>query len=227
MKQFAVIGLGSFGENIAKYLTAKGAEVLVIDINEERIKDISQYVTNSIVADVTEEKALKDAGISDFQTVIVALGEPIEASIMTTLLLKELGVKTVIVKALSPLHGKILAKVGADKVIFPEIDMAEKLGQSLLTPKILEEIQLSPDYDIVEIISPESFFNKTLEEIKTRKFGINIIGIKRKRFDVASNGDIQPQEEFVFPEATTELLEGDILVIVGKKDGIEKFKRIK
>jgi len=152
-QQFAVIGLGTFGSNVAIELAHHGAQVLAIDTDEERINDISPHVAQAVIADATEEKALRDIGVMDCDVAIIAIGENMETSIMITLLLKEMGVKNIIVKSISALHSRIAAKIGADKVIFPEFEMAKKLAENLVSPNILEEIELSPEYNIIEMES--------------------------------------------------------------------------
>ena len=179
-KQFGVIGLGTFGSNVAKELFKRNFPVLAIDCKEETVNRISPFVTQAIVADATDDLGLKNAGIADCDTVIISMGEDIETSILATLIAKDLGVKNVIVKCTSMWHSKIAIKIGADKVIYPELEMAKKLAESMVSPNILEEIEFSKDYNLVEIIAPESLWGKTIKDSGIRhKYGINIIAIKR------------------------------------------------
>lgn len=163
MKQFAVIGCGRFGSSVAKTLYKLGNDVLAIDRDGEIIQDISDSVTHAAEADVMDENVLKDLGIRNFDVVIVSIGSDLEASIMATLVAKELGVKTVVAKAQNELHAKVLYKIGADKVIFPERDMGVRVAHNLVSTNILDFIELSPDYSIVEINAISEWENKALK----------------------------------------------------------------
>ncbi len=227
-KQFGVIGLGTFGSNVAKELAAKGFPVLAIDNKEIVVNRISSFVTQAIVADATDDIALKDAGIADCDTVIISMGEDIETSILATLIAKDLGVKNVIVKCVSPWHSKIAVKIGADKVVYPELEMAKKLAQSMASPNILEQIEFSKDYNLVEIIAPEILWGKTIKDSGIRnKYGINIIAIKRQTPIVNDDGQADIKEETnVTPAPDDEILENDVLVVVGRQEQIDKLKKL-
>lgn len=226
-KQIAVIGLGTFGGNIARLLSQKGCEVLAIDIDEENIEEISNVVTHAVQADATEERTLQALGIESMDVAIVGIGESMEASILVTLLLKEMGVKRIVVKALNSLHGKILRKVGADKIIFPERDMAIKLAESLISPNILDQIDLSPYYSIVEIHAPKDFIGKTIREIDIRaKYGVTVIAIKKKEPIVTRSGETDFKEVMnISPQPEDEINEGDILVVLGRSETITRLKK--
>jgi trk system potassium uptake protein TrkA len=181
MRQFVVIGLGRFGSSIARALSAMDFDVLAIDKDESLVKAMEGVVSQAVVMDATDEKSLRELGVQDFDTAIVSMGETIEDSIMITLTLKELGVKQVIVKAQNDLHSRILKKVGADRITLPEREMAEKLAQSLASPKIFDFIEVSDTYGIVEMVVPKKFANKTLTELNLRdKYRVSVIAIKRK-----------------------------------------------
>lgn len=227
-KQFGVIGLGTFGSNVAKELFKRSFPVLAIDCKEETVNRISPFVTQAIVADATDDLALKNAGIADCDTVIISMGEDIETSILATLIAKDLGVKNVIVKCTSMWHSKIAIKIGADKVIYPELEMAKKLAESMASPNILEEIEFSKDYNLVEIIAPESFWGKTIKDSGIRyKYGINIIAIKRQVPFINEEGQNDFKEETnIVPGPDDEIKEQDILVVVGKDEQIAKFKKL-
>ncbi len=228
MKQFVVIGLGRFGSSIARALTAKNFEVLAMDRSEERVKEIEEVVSQAVVVDATDEKALKDLGIKDFDTAIVSIGENIEDSIMVTMILKELGVKQVIVKAHNDLHAKILQRVGADRIVFPEKEMGEKLAESLASPKIFDYIELSTEYGILEIIAPKRFCDKTLIELKLReKFGVSVMAIKRKMPYTKPDGSPDFKEEIIIgPGGSDEILQGDILVLLGKYKDLNRIEKL-
>ncbi|MBR3628743.1 MAG: TrkA family potassium uptake protein [Elusimicrobia bacterium] len=227
-KQFGVIGLGTFGSAVAKELAAREFPVLAIDHKEEVVNRISSFVTQAIVADATDDIALKDAGIADCDTVIISMGEDIETSILATLIAKDLGVPNVIVKCTSMWHSKIAVKIGADKVIYPELEMAKKLAESMASPNILEQIEFSKDYNLVEIMAPESLWKKTIRESNIRnKFGVNIIAIKRNIPFVNDDGQSDIKEETnIAPGPDDEIMENDILVVVGKEEQLKKFKKL-
>ncbi len=214
MKSFAVIGCGRFGSSIARTLYNLGNEVMAIDISEERVQEISEEVTHVVQADIMDESVLKDLGLRNFDVVIVSIGSDIEASIMATLIAKELGVKRVIAKALSDIHGKVLYKIGADKVIFPERDMGIKVAHNLVSTNILDFIELSPDYSILEITAIEEWENKSLEQLRLpTKYGINVMAIKRE-----NTINVSPNGEYIISK-------GDILVVIGSTVDIKKIEQ--
>ena len=228
MKQFVVIGLGRFGSSIAQALSEKGFEVLAIDENEERVKEMEGIVSQAVVMDATDEKGLKEMGITDFDTAIVSMGETIEDSIMITLSLKELGLKKVIVKAKSELHSKILRKVGADRIIFPEREMAEKLAESIASPKIFDFIELSKTYGIIEMVVPKKLVNKTLSDLKMReKYKVSVIAIKRKLPYTLPDGSTDFKEDIIVgPGGDNEVISGDVLIMLGKNEDLEKIEKL-
>jgi trk system potassium uptake protein TrkA len=211
-KQFAVIGLGRFGSSVARTLYEMGYDVLGIDLDEELIQDSIDLVTHAVAADSTDENALKSLGIRNFDVVVVAIGNDVKNSIMTTLILKELGVKYIVAKALDEMHGKVLEKIGADKVVYPERDMGSRVAHNLISPNILDYIELAPDYSIVEITVPSRFVGRSLEQIDLRrKYGCSVLAIKRGK-----NINISPL-------ATDILQTGDVLVVVGKNEDINEL----
>lgn len=214
-RQYAVIGLGRFGSSVADRLYTAGQEVLGIDISEERVENAELSVTHAVMADTTEEETLKSIGISNFDCVIVAIGNDMQSSILTTLLLKELGVKKVIAKALNKNHGQVLTKVGADWVIYPERDMGERVANQLLFPNMLNYIELSKEYNIEEIILPMSMKGKSLRELDLRaKYNISVIAI-------VSNGEI-----IIAPSPDQDIHEKDMLLVVGNKEDLAVFANI-
>ncbi len=214
MKQFVVIGCGRFGSSVAETLYKLGHEVLAIDLDEEKVQEISGRVTCAVQADVSDEKVLIELGIRNFDVVIVSIGSNYQASIMATLIAKELGVKKVIAKAHDELHGKVLSKIGADRIVFPERDMGIRVAHNLVSSNILDFIELSPDYSILEITALDKWINKTLRELKLpSRYGLNVMAIKRGE-------DIN-----VSPYADDIILKDDILVVVGSTDDIEKIEQ--
>lgn len=214
-RQYAVIGLGRFGLSVARRLYEAGQEVLGIDTSEECVEDAEFYVTHAVVADSTEEKALTSLGISNFDCVIVAIGNDLEASILTTMLLKDLGVKKIIAKALGKRHGQLLEKIGADWIIYPERDMGERVANQLLSPNMLDYIELSKEYNIEEIVIPSIMANKTLRELDIRaRYNISVIALIR-------DGEI-----IVSPAPDQIIYNEDLLVMIGSREDLAKFSSI-
>lgn len=213
-KQFAVIGLGRFGASVAKTLYSMGRQVLAIDVDEERVRAMVQSSTRAVVADATDEQVLRSLGVRNFDVVVVGIGGSIQASIMVTLMLKELGVKYVVAKAQSELHGKVLFRVGADRVVFPERDMGFRVARNLISSSILEYIELSQDVGMVEIVAPRNTVGKELRELDLRnRFGINVIAIKHG------------EHVNITPRADDCIYKDDVLVVVGLKEDLQRFEQ--
>lgn len=212
-KQFAVIGLGRFGGSVCKTLANLGHEVLAIDKDEHRVSMFSSVVTQVIQCDSTDEAALREVGIRNFDHVIVAIGEDIQASILTTLLLKDFGIPFITAKAQNDYHEKVLEKIGATKVIHPERDMGVRIAHHLISQNVLEFIELSPDYSLVEVRASTKMVGKSLLDLNIRaKYGCNIMAIKS-----ADRLNISPRAEDVIQE-------GDLLVVIGSNQDISKFE---
>ncbi len=228
MRQFVVIGLGRFGSSIARALSEMNFEVLAIDKNEAQVKKMEGVVSQAVVLDATDEKSLRELGVQDFDTAIVSMGDTVEDSIMITLTLKELGVKQVIVKAKGDLHSKILKKVGADRITIPEREMADRLAQSLASPKIFDFIEVSETYGIVEMVVPKKFANKTLSELNLRdKYKVSVVGIKRKIPYSKPDGSTDFKEEFIVgPGGSDEIISGDVFILLGRNEDIDKIRKL-
>lgn len=212
-KQFVVIGLGRFGMAVAKTVYDLGHDVLVIDKDEDMIQEISDSVTHAVQMDATDENALRTLGIRNFDVAVVTIGSNIQASIMVTLLVKELGIKYVIAKGNTDLHAKVLYKIGADRVILPEKDMGVRVAHNLVSSSILDYIELSPEYSIMEIEAIDEWVNKALKDIKLRsKYGINVVAIKKGE-------DIN-----VSPSADDVIGKKDIIVAIGSADELSKLE---
>lgn len=214
-KQYAVIGLGRFGTSVAQSLFEAGQEVLGIDVNEERVDAAESYVTHAVIADSTVEKALISLGIRNFDCVIVAIGNDVQASILTVMLLKELSVKKVIAKALSKRHGQVLEKIGADWIVYPERDMGERVANQLLSPNMLNYIKLSKKYNIEEIKIPSVMAGKSIRQLDIRaKYKVTVIAVVRE-------GEI-----IISPSPDEIIHRGDLLVIIGSSEDLDKFSSI-
>lgn len=211
-KQYIVVGLGRFGTSVAQTLFNLGNDVLALDSNEESVQYIADTVTHAIVADATDENSLRTIGIRNFDVAVVSIGENIQASIMATLLLKELGVKYIVTKANNAMHAKVLMKTGADRVVFPEKDMGLRVAHDLVSSNILEYIELSSDYSIAEFLCPKNWIGKSLVEINVRlNYGINVIAVKKD------------SEIDVTPSAYEKLSAGNVIVAIG---GIEELNSL-
>jgi len=214
--KFAVIGLGSFGENVAKTLYEKKHEVMAVDKSKEKIEEIKTYVTHAVHADAAVKENLQALDIQEMDVVVVGLGPEMEASILTVLYLHELGVKRIVAKALTEDHGKILDAVGATEVIYPERDMAVKTAHRLSNPNVLEYLPLLSGVDIQEIAPPEKFIGKSLRELDLRnKYGIQVIAIK----------EIIPERTTFIPTADFVIKDSDILILMGEKKQLDKVDK--
>lgn len=212
-KQFVVIGLGRFGTSVAKTLTALGHEVLALDKNEQAVQSIMQDVTQAVQADAREEETLRGLGVRNLDVGIVAIGDDLEANILITLMLKEMGLPYVVAKAQSTQHGKVLEKIGADKIVYPEQDMGIRLANNLIRTNVMDFIELSLDYSIFEIISPAKFVNQTLGKLNLRAvYKINVMAIKKGK-----------EEIVIAPGANAVVEEKDVLVIVCNKKALAKL----
>lgn len=215
-KQYAIIGLGRFGTSIARRLYEAGQEVLGIDSSEERVEDAEMYMTEGVIADSTDKRALIPLEMENFDYVIVAIGNDIEANILTVMLLKNLGIKNMIVKAIGKRHGQVLEAIGIEWIIYPERDMGERVANQLLLPNRLDYLELANEYMIEEIKIPVKMAGRSLRDINVRaKFRINVISILR-------HGDI-----IVSPAPDELLQKEDVLVTIGKKKDLEKFSSLK
>ncbi|SNV86543.1 trk system potassium uptake protein trkA [Clostridium cochlearium] len=214
-RQFVVIGLGRFGTSVAQTLYSLGNDVLAIDSDEDRVQNISDSVTQAIQADATDENSLRSIGVRNFDVAVVTIGSDLQASVMATLLVKELGVGYTIAKANSELHAKVLYKIGADKVVLPERDMGVRVAHNLVSTNILDYIELSSDFSIAEVIAPQEWYGKNLENLSIRaNYGINIVAIKKK------------EEINVSPTAGDVIEEGDIIVAIGGTEELNKLETL-
>lgn len=225
-RQFAVIGLGRFGYHVAQTLTQHRCEVMAIDNDEEKIQSVADLVTHAVQLDATDEKALRAIGVQDVDAAIVSIGENIEASILIVMTLKEMGVREIIAKAVTPIHGKILRNLGVSRVVFPEREVAIRLANGLVTPSILEYLDVSPDYSIVEIPAAERLVGKPLAEGRFQsQYGATVIAIRRKVPYITEAGESEFSEEMRISPSPEEVIEeGDIFVLLGPKKNLEQLQ---
>jgi len=213
-KEFAVIGLGRFGGSICNELSMEGMEVLAIDRDEEKVNEFKNIASHAVVADTTDEEVLKEIGIRNFEHVIVAIGENIQASILTTVILVDLDIKEITVKAQNENHEKILKKIGANRVVHPERDMGKRLAHSIISHNFLDYLELSDEHSIIEVKASEKIIGKSLDDLQIRKkFGCNVIAIRRDDYIDVS------------PRANERFEKNDVLILVGADQDLLHFER--
>ena len=217
MKQYLVIGLGRFGTSVAKTLYEAGENILGIDVSEELVQDRinNNILKNAIIGDASDGKILKDIGAENFDIVFICIGD-IEASVMIALNLKELGIKSIIAKAINKKHGKVLTKIGATEIVYPEEHMGKRIAELTMNTDIIEHLKFTDNFVLVEVKAPSIFWNNSLIKLDVRnKYNINIVGIKK------SKGEFLPN-----PTANVVIEEGDVLVIITDKKTVESFNKL-
>ena len=217
MKQYLVIGLGRFGTSVAKTLYEAGENILGIDVSEELVQDRinNNILKNAIIGDASDGKILKDIGAENFDVAFVCIGD-IEASVMIALNLKELGIKSIIAKAINKKHGKVLTKIGATEIVYPEEHMGKRIAELTMNTDIIEHLKFTDNFVLVEVKAPSIFWNNSLINLDVRnKYNINIVGIKK------SKGEFLPN-----PTANVVIEEGDVLVIITDKKTVESFNKL-
>jgi trk system potassium uptake protein TrkA len=214
MKRCIVIGLGIFGNNIVRELSENGFEVIAIDKNKEAVQRVRDLASKAIVADGTDREIMDQIGVHEDDTVIISFGEDLAAATLITLHLRQLNVKSIIVKAPNEEHKMILEKVGATDVIIPEKEIANKVARSLISPNVFDYLPLSADYMIYEMAPPESFLGKSIAELELRsRFNVMVIAVK----------DILSDKVVTLPPASYIIKDGQVMILVGKVDDIEKI----
>ena len=216
MRQYAVIGLGKFGASVACTLAKLGHQVLAVDIDEDKVQQVADGVTRAVQADATDEDILRAIGIRNFDVVIVTIGHDVLSSILTCLILKDMGVTYVVGKAHDELHGKLLEKIGVEQVVYPERDMGARLAATLTSSNILEVIELSPDYDVVEITASSELIGRTLRELNLRaKLGVNVVAIR------STDNKVK-----VSPGPDDLIRKGDVLLALGTTESLGKLGKL-
>ena len=215
MKSFGVVGLGRFGAQAARRLCQQGCEVLAIDTSNELVQQISDDVTQAVVADARDKEVLRALGVKDFDCGIVAIGDSLADSVLATMNLKELNVPYIVSKAHDETHRQVLKKLGADRVVIPEQENADRLAKSLSSVNVLDYIELSEDYGIIEVPAPNVWQDKSLMELNVRaKLGLNILAVKR-------DGHIN-----VSPAADFRFAQGDVLVVLGDTAALKAVQKL-
>ena len=215
MKSYVVIGMGRFGTEVARRLCELGCEVLAIDNTPELIQPLSDVVTQAVVADVRDKEVLRALGVKDFDCAVVAIGGNLANSVLATMNLKELGVKHIVCKAHDDTHRQVLIKLGADQVVIPEQENALRLARSLASFNVLDYIELSDDYGIIDLPAPKAWVGKSLRELNVRaKLGVNILAVKQ-------DGKIN-----VSPAADYAICQGDVMVVLGDTTALKAVQKL-
>jgi trk system potassium uptake protein len=215
MKRVVVIGLGIFGSQLARQLYESGLDVIAVDKNKDVVQKIKDYSTKAVVADASEKEILESIGVGADDVVVISFGEDLSASTLLTLHLKELKVRTIIVKVPNEDYKRILLKVGASEAIIPEREMANKVARGIISPNVLEYLPISEDYTIVELAPPTAFIGKTLAELDLRKkYNLQVIAIR----------DVLTSKMQLVPRASSIIKDSDVMVIIGKEEDIRKVK---
>lgn len=212
-RQFAVIGLGRFGSAMATTLAELGQDVIGVDGDAEKVRRLADTVSQAVELDATDERALRSVGIQDVDVAVVSIGENIESSLLVVMQLRELGIETIVAKAVTPLHGRILEKLGVSRVIFPEREMATRIAHGLVIPNVIDYIELSRDFSIVEMPAPERFVGRSLKQLELRpKYGLTLIAIKRQQAGTGA------EVTNVAPSADEVIQAGDVLSLLGSNE---------
>ncbi|MBU5468423.1 TrkA family potassium uptake protein [Virgibacillus sp. MSJ-26] len=213
-RDYAVIGLGRFGGSICKELSEEGMDVLAIDKNEDKVNEYKNIASHAVIADSTDESTLKELGLKNIDHVIVAIGDNIQASILTTVILTDLGINMITVKANNDYHEKILNKIGAQQVVHPERDMGKRIAHNIISNNILDYLELSDEHSIVEVKAGKKMLGKSLVDLDIRaNYGCNVVAIKR-------GDDIN-----VSPSAEDTLKANDVLIVIGADKDISRFEK--
>lgn len=220
MKRVGIVGAGKFGASLAQSLVERGVEVLVIDRQRDVVDHMAGIVAKAMEGDATEEDTLDAAGFRDCDIAVVAVGSDMESSILTTLILKEMKIPCVIAKAASDVHGKVLQKVGADRVVYPDRDVAARLARSLVSPSVLDYVEVAEGISVIEIAAPMEFVGKTLGELQIRKkYGVTVLVLRRAKQDEGK------QETIVSPDADDTVELGDTIVIFGLDEKLRRLEQ--
>ena len=215
MKFYVVIGLGRFGSALARQLCKLGAEVLALDVKGDLVQQVANDVTHAVVGDAQDKEVLRALGVRNMDCAVIAIGDNLAASVLVTMNLKELGVPYIVCKAHDETHRKVLEKLGANRVIIPEYEYAQRLARTLNSPNELDYIELSEDFGILDVPAPKTWIGKTLRELNVRaKLGVNIIAVEN---DGKTN---------VSPTADYAVREGDTLVVLGDNVALEKVQKL-
>lgn len=215
MKSYVVIGLGRFGSSLARQLCKLGAEVLALDVKGDLVQQVAGDVTHAVVGDAQDKEVLRALGVRNMDCAVIAIGDNLAASVLITMNLKELGVPFIVCKAHDETHRKVLEKLGVDRVVIPEQEYAQRLARTLNSHNVLDYIELSEDFGILDVPAPESWIGKTLRELNIRaKLGVNIIAVENE-----GKTNVSPAADYL-------IRAGDTLVVLGDNVALEKVQKL-
>jgi trk system potassium uptake protein TrkA len=218
-RQIGVIGLGNFGAAVARTLARRGTQVLCVDRDMEKVRAIKDDVTHAVQADATDEEALRAVGMAEADTVVVSLGSDMATSLLAAMIVQELGVGHLVVKAVSPLHARLLSKLGVQRVVFPEQDTGRRVADLLLTPRMVDHLELAEGFAIDEIVPPDDFVGRSIRELDVRsRYGVTIVAIRRIHRQAGE------PEVLVNPGVDERIRRDDVLVVIGGTADLEKLR---
>lgn len=225
-KAFAVIGLGTFGQKVCEVLASKGGTVIAIDNKSELIEKVKDTVTEAIYLDSTDEEAMGQVPFEDVDIAVIAIGDNVEASILSTAILKKIGIPYLIARAVTDIHHQVLKQIGADEVINIEIAEGQRIAQRLTSPEVLDRFSISGNISIAEIYTPDPFIGKSMKELDIRKkHRVNVVSVRRTVVTIDEEGNPSHEEKVIFPDPDERLEESDVLLIVGENKDIEALRK--
>jgi trk system potassium uptake protein TrkA len=227
MRQVAVIGLGKFGSAVAKELAALGAQVIAVDTDKARVDEVKDHVTYAVALNATDAKALRAVGIEGVDAAVVCIGEGVEANLLVTVLLKQIGVKRIWARAINPMQQEILKALEVESIVNLETEMGQVVARDLAAGGVVKHIHVGQGYSVTEIRVPESLVGRTIRQSQARrKYGVNIVAVKRRAPSVTETGERAFEESVEsVPEPEMELADGDVLVVAGRERDIARFSQ--
>jgi trk system potassium uptake protein len=224
-KVFAVIGLGTFGRKVAEVLSNRGGKVIAIDNDPALIDKVKDSVTQAVLLDSTDETSLTNAPFDDVDVAVVAIGDNIASSILTTALLKRVGIPRILARSVSDLHEQVLKQIGADEIVNIEVDEGHRIAMRLISPEVLDRIPVSQSISVAELYTPGTFIGQSIGKLDLRKrFNVNIISITRTILGVDEMGNTVRNEQIIFPTSENILEETDVLLVVGKNEDVDALR---
>lgn len=222
---FAVFGLGTFGLEVCKVLSEKGAKVIAVDKDQKLINKVKNIVEQAVLIDSSDEEALRNANLQDVDVAIIAIGNSIDGSILTTILLKKIGVPYIVARAVSELHAEVLHQIGATEVINIAVEEGQRLAKRIISPDMVDMIPISNDQSIAELRTPASFADRSLQDIDLRKkYHVTLVSVKRYSTSIDEVGNPVREEKVFSPNPDENLKINDVLVVLGSEINIEKLR---
>jgi trk system potassium uptake protein TrkA len=222
---YAVFGLGEFGREICKVLSDRGAKIVAVDRDQKLVDRVKDMVSSAVLLDSTDEDALRNVGLHDVDVAVVAMGDSVDGSILTTVLLKNVGVPYIIARSISAVHGQVLKQVGATEVINIAVEQGKRIANKILSPDMAETIPISEDLSLAEVRIPSKFIDKSLKDIDLRKiYKVNLVSVKRVETEIDDLGNPEKKEKVFTPEPDDRLKADDRLVILGRESNIQSLK---